>query len=188
MTVISQDYLKNYYSAEAGCFSPQTGGGMPGRGNERKAETENEDRALLQFAEKCLYEYKLNLSRIDTLREKLSLLATGSTVKAQTYEPIYSGGGHSDPVAWRMERIDSLERRIAELENRTAPITRMVRDWSEAYGLENSQNRDMLQLLELRYFAGGTWPQAAEKLGISMTSIKEWRQKLVRAAREYLCL
>ena len=151
-------------------------------------EARRDDKTPFQIAENCLYNYKLNLSKINTLRQKLSLLGPGSTLKAQSYEQRYSGGDPPDPVAQRTEKIDTLERQIIELETRTAPVTQMIRDWSEEYGLENSQNKDMLQLLELRYFAGGTWPQVAEKLRISATSLKEWRQRLVNRAIEYLCL
>ena len=146
------------------------------------------DQLSFKAAEKCLYDYKLNLSRIDTLNRKLNLLETGPALKAQSFEQGYSGGEHSDPVAQRAEKIDSLERRIVELESQTAPITQMVHDLSEEYGLKSSQYKDMLQLLELRYFAGGTWPQVADKLRVSMTSLKDWRHRLVNRAMEYLCL
>lgn len=153
-----------------------------------KIEAGNGDKLPFKAAEKCLYDYKLNLSRINTLNRKLNLLEMGPALKAQSLEQRYCSGGHSDPVAQRTEKIDNLERRIVELESKTAPITQMVHDLSEEYGLQNSQYKDMLQLLELRYFGGGTWPQVADKLRVSMTSLKDWRQRLVNRAMEYLCL
>ncbi len=151
-------------------------------------EAGKEDRTPFQIAEKCLYDYKLNLSKIDTLRKKLSLLGPGSTLKAQSYEQRYGGGDPPDPVAQRTERIDSMERQIIELEIKTAPLTQMIKDLDEGCVLEGSQNKSMLQLLEARYFFKGKWPQVSEKLHTSVANLKKWRSRLVTLAIDYLCL
>ena len=155
---------------------------------ERRTEAGKEERTPFQVAENCLYNYKLNLSRIHTLRDQLNLLEAAPALKAQTYEPCYGGGEVSDPVARRAEKIDRLERQIVELESKTAPVTQMVQDLSEGCALKGSQNENMLQLLEARYFFKGTWPQVAEKLHTSVANLTKWRYRLVTSAVDYLCL
>ena len=151
-------------------------------------ETRRDDKTPFQIAENCLYNYKLNLSKINTLRKKLSLLGPGSTLKAQSYEQRYSGGEPPDPVAQRTEKIDSLERRITELEIKTVPLSQMIQDLTAGCALKGSQNENMLQLLKLRYFAKGTWPQLSEQLHTSIANLKKWRNRLVASAIDYLCL
>ena len=151
-------------------------------------EAGRDEKTPFQIAENCLYNYKLNLSKINTLRQKLSLLGPMSTLKAQSYEQRYSGGDPSNPVAQRTETIDSLERRITELEIKTVPISQMIQDLSEGGVLKGSQNENMLQLLKLRYFAKGTWPQLSEQLHTSVANLKKWRNRLVVSAIDYLCL
>ncbi len=154
----------------------------------RSVRDEQKEQSPFRIAERCLYNYQPNLARIETLRQRLTLLEDTSSVKVQNYKMRFSGGEPSCPVAERTEKIDSLERQIANLEALTAPITRMMQDWNMEYGLDSSQNRDLLQLLRLRYLAGGTWPEIAEKLNTSVTALKRWRQTLVNRAIDYLCL
>ncbi|MCR5347155.1 MAG: hypothetical protein K6E38_05195 [Fretibacterium sp.] len=154
---------------------------------ERSVESGVDDREASRRAEECLYGYRLNLSRLRTLRGRLGLLEASPSNRGVSYER-YGGGVPGDPVAKRMERIDRLERQIAELESRTEPITRMLEDLREDYGLESSRSRELFQLLELRYFAGGTWPEIAVKLGVSETALKRRRRHLLRLAMDYFCL
>ena len=113
-----------------------------------------EQKSPFRFAERCLYNYQLNLSKIETLRERLESLR-GSVVKAQSYEPAFSGGEVSRPVEARAVKICDLEDQIAYCERCTAPITRLIADLEEEYDLDASPNRNLLTLLRLRYFAKG---------------------------------
>jgi len=51
-----------------------------------------EYKSKFRYAESCLYNYQLNLSKIKTLSEKLESLEQGSSVKAQSYESMSFGG------------------------------------------------------------------------------------------------
>ena len=75
------------------------------RKNERKCESP------FRFAERCLYNYQQNLSKIETLRERLES-SRGSVVKAQSYEPVFPGGDVSRPVEERAVKICDLEGQI----------------------------------------------------------------------------
>lgn len=146
-----------------------------------------EQKSPFCFAERCLYNYHQNLSKIETLRERLDALR-GSAVKAQSYEPIFQGGDVSRPVEDRAVKICDLEGQIAYCERCTSPITRLIADLEKEYGFDSASPKDLLRLLRLRYFAQGTWPQIAKKFKVGERTLRDWRQELVKKAIEYLCL
>lgn len=147
-----------------------------------------EYKSKFRYAESCLYNYQLNLSKIKTLSEKLESLEQGSSVKAQSYEAMSFGGEVSRPVEQRAMSIINLQDQLKKLECCTRPIARMVEDLGKDYGLGDTPDKIYLLLLELRYFAKGTWTQIAQKMQISEETLKYWRQRLVRQAIEYLCI
>ena len=147
-----------------------------------------EHRSKFRFAEGCLYNYQLNLSKIVTLREKLELLKQSSSVKAQSYEAMPHGGDISRPVEQRTMQIADIEARLANLKSVTQPIARMMESLKREYGIDESLNKKILELVELRYFARGSWPQIADKLQVSIDTLKYWRQQVVELTIEHLCL
>ncbi|MBQ6909589.1 MAG: hypothetical protein IJQ29_05685, partial [Synergistaceae bacterium] len=109
-------------------------------------------------------------------------------VKAQSYEAMPLGGEVSSPVEQRAMSIINLQDQLKKLKQRTRPIARMVEDLGKDYGLGDTPDKIYLLLLELRYFAKGTWTQIAQKMQVSEETLKYWRQRLVRQAIEYLCI
>ena len=146
-----------------------------------------EYKSKFRYAESCLYNYQLNLSKIKTLSEKLESLEQSSSVKAQSYEAMSFGGEVSRPVEQRAMSIINLQDQLKKLECCTHPIARMVEDLGKDYGLGDTPDKNFL-LLELRYFAKGTWTQIAQKMQVSEETLKYWRQRLIRQAIEYLCI
>lgn len=151
-------------------------------------EDRTKNKSKFRFAEHCLYNYQLNLAKIEVLEQKLELLKISSSAKAQSYDAMPCGGAVSRPVEQRAANICALEEQILYCKNCTIPITRMIEDLKKDYSMDESQNNNMLRLLELRYFAGGTWQQAAKKLNTSERTLMYWRQRLVKKTIEYLCL
>lgn len=154
----------------------------------RKAQNEQKEQSPFRAAEGCLYNYRRNLSQIETLRQKLKLVESTSAVKIQNYQMRFSGGDLSCPVEERVEKIDDIEGRIALLERWTLPITRLITDLGSAYVLQGSENAEMLKLLQIRYLGDNSWQKTAEELDIPETTIRRRRHLLVKKAMEYLCL
>ena len=153
-----------------------------------KTQKQQKEQSPFRTAEGCLYNYRRNLSQIETLRQELKLLESSSAVKIQNYQMRFSGGDPSCPVEVRVEKIDDMEGHIAFLERWTLPITRLIADLGSAYVLQGSENAEMLKLLQVRYLGGNSWPKTVEELDIPETTVRRRRHLLVKKAMEYLCL
>ena len=138
-----------------------------------------------KFVEKCLYDYPKNCAKADVLRLDLEVLRKNGDVKAQSYDNDSRGseGGHSDPVLSFVEQVERIEKQIFKLERITTPITRLTRELKMSKGI---QKKDFLQVLELCYFEGVSFKEAAFELKVDEKTLFRRRQKLVRLAIEYL--
>ena len=142
-------------------------------------------REIFKFTEKCLYNYKANLSRIGVLEEDLRVLRAGSDVHAQSYQLTFGFcGDNSDPVSRYVEKIESLENQIKRLRRNTAPITELINDMSTAK--EGTKNYDYKMLIELFYFGGLLLSEIADELHKSRRTLSQRRQSLVLKAAGYL--
>ncbi len=138
-------------------------------------------------AERYLYDYESNKRRIEMLKDELKYLDRFSSVGAQQYDndTSKSTGRVTDRVAARLERIDEAELEIMRLELRTKPIERMTADFS---GSINRRKKDMLEILEMRYTQGATWPYIADSLSMSRNNCLALRRELIETAACYLRL
>lgn len=91
-----------------------------------------------RFAERCLYDYKANMARLEVLRADLRILDAASSVKVQAYDGVPGSGAPSDSVSGRLQRIEKVEEDILHLERRTLPIRRLYDDLRENYVLADS--------------------------------------------------
>lgn len=140
-----------------------------------------------RFAERCLYDYKKNLARIDILNDDLHVLRASSDVHEQSYNPIFSSvGSHSDPVFNYVAKIDRLEEEIRKLKRLTDPITRLMNDLQAPEVLENSKQTIMLQILCLIYFGNNNWQDVAIEIKIGKSLLFQRRGELVKMAIDYL--
>ncbi len=160
---------------------------------EQRHEVEKKRKAASPFriAERCLYDYKKNLARLNILREDLRTLKAMPSVKVQDFELddiILSAGGHSDPVMARLIRIEQLENEIAWLDRRTKPITRFVEDLKRSHPVEGSLKADFLILLKNLYFEEKLPEDVAKVLGAGRAALYRKKQKLVKIVCQYLGL
>lgn len=82
-----------------------------------------QEKNKFRYAEKCLYEYKRNIAALNVLREDLRVERAGTDVHVQNYQ--FSFGFNSEPsnpVEARLIKIESLERRIQQLSDRSEPL------------------------------------------------------------------
>lgn len=141
-----------------------------------------------RFAERCLYDYKTNIARLEVLRADLRILDAASSVKGQTYDALPCLGHLQDAVSARLERIENLEEDIRYLERRTEPIRRLYDDLGAGYVLEGSPKTILRGILELFYLGENTWQATAEELGLSRASFFRKKEELVRVSIRYLGL
>ena len=139
-----------------------------------------------RFAERCLYDYKTNVARLEVLRADLRTLDAISSAKGQTYDAIPCPGHLRDAVSARLERIEMVEEGILHLERRTLPIRRLYDDLRENYVLADSPKMILRGILELFYLGENTWQATAEELGLGKTSFFQKRKELVELAIRYL--
>ena len=145
-----------------------------------------DDNFGFRFAERCLYDYKTNVARLEVLRADLRTLDALSSAKGQAYDALPCLGYLRDAVSARLERIENLEEDIRYLERRTEPIRRLYDDLRAGYVLEGSPKTILRGILELFYLGENTWQATAEELGLGRTSFFEKRKELVELAIRYL--
>ena len=146
--------------------------------------TDNDFR--FRFAERCLYDYKTNVARLEVLQADLKVLDAASSVNGQNYDGLPCLGYLRDAVSARLERIENLEEDIRYLERRTEPIRRLYDDLGAGYVLEGSPKTILRGILELFYLGENTWQATAEELGLGRTSFFEKRKELVELTIRYL--
>ena len=141
-----------------------------------------------RFAERCLYDYKANVARLEVLRTDLRVLDAASSMKTQNYDGTPGAGYPSDSVSGRLQRIERVEEDILHLERRTLPIRRLYDDLRENYVLTDSPKMILRGILELFYFGENTREATAEELGLSRASFFRKKEELVRLSIRYLGL
>ncbi len=142
-----------------------------------------------RYAEKCLYEYKKNLARLDVLCEDLRVLQCSSDVKVQRYDRIFSTNGcPSDPVFNHIVKIESIEEEIQKIKRLTDPIDRMIRDFSAPEVLKNSYQNKLLEILRYVYFGNNSWRDVAQEMHIGKSLFFHYKNELVKCAIDYLGL
>lgn len=146
--------------------------------------TDNDFR--FRFAERCLYDYKTNVARLEVLRADLKVLDAASSVNGQNYDGLPCLGYLRDAVSARLERIENLEEDIRYLERKTEPIRRLYDDLRAGYVLEGSPKTTLRRILELFYLGENTWQATAEELGLSRMSFFRRRNELVELSLRYL--
>ena len=146
--------------------------------------TDNDFR--FRFAERCLYDYKTNVARLEVLRADLRTLDAMSSTKGQTYDGLPCSRYPQDAVSARLERIERVEEDILHLERRTLPVRRLYDDLRESYVLEGSPKTILRGILELFYLGENTWQATASELGLSRMSFFRRRNELVALSLRYL--
>ena len=142
-----------------------------------------------RYAEKCLYEYKRNLSGLKVLRDDLHVAQAMLDVHAQNYQYVLSFTGEpSSPVYNRLAKIETLEERIRYLERWTSPITQMIEDLTAPEVLEYSDNKPLMDVLRLMYFGKNPPEAIIEELKMTRRTFYNRRCELVNMTMSYLGL
>lgn len=145
------------------------------------------DKVKFRYAEKCLYDYRTNLSRIEVLSEDLRVLRSGGDVHGLSYQMTFNfGADASDPVLEHVAKIQKLENQIKNLERVTRPITKLIHDLSTAK--QGSINQELMKILELFYVGGMLLSDVMDELHRSRRTLSSRRYELVIKTIRYLGL
>ena len=112
---------------------------------------------MLNFAEKCLEDYPVNLARLDVL--------------TQDYQ--------SNPS-------DKLETEINSLRSMTQPLQKMIDDLSSNEKIDNILSQDMLTVLGTCYFGRNSINAILEMTGWSRAKLFRRKNNLIKLAADYL--
>ena len=148
-----------------------------------------QEKNKFRHAEKCLYEYRRNLSAINVLREDLRVERAGTDVHVQNYQLSFGFAGEpSNPVEARMIKIQNIEERIQKLERYTKPVTQLIDDLNAPENLKHSENKMLLDILRLLYFGKNTVEDILYEMHLSQSTFTRKRRQLVFMALGYLAL
>ena len=133
-----------------------------------------------RFAEKCLYDYKKNLARLNVLCEDLRVLQCSSEVKVQVYDRIFApNNSPSDPVFNHLIKIENIEEEIKKIKRLTDPIKKMIEDFSSSEVLENSHQNRLLKILRYVYFGNNSWHDVTQEMHIGKSLFFQYKKELV---------
>ena len=94
----------------------------------------------------------------------------------------------SNPVEARQIKLENLQNRIQRLERCTQPITDMIADLTSPSVREGSDNKALMEVLELLYFGGNIPDVVMSELKITRSTFFRRRRKLVYTAITYMAL
>lgn len=144
---------------------------------------------LFKYAEKCLYDYVKNTARLDVIKEDLRVMRITGDVHAQQYDGVNSQSGeHSDPVFGHVAKIERKEEQIQKLERITQPITNMVKILKDSAEKGSVQNKELLDILQLRYFDKLPNDVIQDELKLTHSTFYNRRYSLVYMAVSFLGL
>ena len=123
---------------------------------------------IVKYIERCLYDFKANLTLIETLKEEKQNLMS---LKGQSYD-VHPINGMSDPVADITARVLLLENKIKRTEKKVKPVMKL---YTHLKGSSIFFNQ-LREILEYRYFKAKDVSEVKRILGISAVTF--WRRKM----------
>ena len=132
----------------------------------------------MNYVEKCLYDYKVNIAEIEALIEKRSGLMS---MRAQSY---HSNNSYevNDPVGNTVNQKLAIDKRISKLEKCVKAVEKLVNDLNGSA----SNVRQMAGILQLRYIQHEDKEVIKEKIRISERTFWRRVKELIRLAKRYL--
>ena len=132
----------------------------------------------MNYVEKCLYDYKVNIAEIEALIEKRSGLMS---MRAQSY---HSNNSYevNDPVGNTVNQKLAIDKRISKLEKCVKAVEKLVNDLKGSA----SNVRQMAGILQLRYIQHEDKEVIKEKIRISERTFWRRVKELIRLAKRYL--
>lgn len=144
--------------------------------------------SIFRRTEHCLYNYRDNLARLETIKMDIAALNAAASVKAQNYNStgaVPSGDVH-DPVSERLERIQAAQDKQQRIERITLPLTRLYKELSDCDVGANAYTYGLADIFRLYYILGNVWGDVADKLNVGRSVFFKRKARLVGIAANYL--
>ena len=132
-----------------------------------------------RFIEGCMYNYYANENRMQELRARYETLMS---LHGHNYEA-HIPDSESNPVMEVTNSRLKLESSMRKLEEYLRPVKRLHEDLSTKY----TEKRQLLSLLERKYFKQETMKRIMNEMHISQSTYWRRTQELMRLARKYFC-
>ena len=132
-----------------------------------------------RFIEGCMYNYYANENRMHELRARYENLMS---VHGHNYEA-HMPDSESNPVLEVTNSRLKLEQSMKKLEEYIRPVKRLHEDLQTKY----RDKKQILLILERKYFKQETMKRITDELNISQPTYWRRTQELMRLARKYFC-
>jgi len=138
---------------------------------------------IFRLTEKRLFQYGGNIKKLVTLQNELKELQHGGDIHAQSYNSSAANNhGVNNPVLNYVEKVLSIEHKIARLERDIKPVKRLIEDLQR----DNSQKaRDFIILLREFYSDKHSLKEIAEIIKKDRRTLYNRRCELVKKAASY---
>ena len=133
-----------------------------------------------RYIEGCMYNYQANQRQASELEEQKKSLIS---VHGHNYEAHIKDGA-SNPVLDRTHKVLKIESRLKKLESYIRPVRNLHKDLQEVY----TDKKQVLLILEKKYFKHEYQQRIQEDLHISQPTYWRRTQELMRLAKEYFAL
>lgn len=146
-----------------------------------------EKNKIFRKTEHCLYNYRDNLARLETIKMDIDALNAAASVKVQSYGGTGTGNGEiHDPVSERLERIQAAQDKRQRIERITLPLTRLYKELSDCDVGANAYIYGLVDIFRLYYILGNVWGDVADKLNVGRSVFFKRKARLVGIAANYL--
>lgn len=133
-----------------------------------------------RYIEGCMYNYQANQRQASELEEQKKSLIS---VHGHNYEAHIKDGA-SNPVLDRTHKVLKIESRLKKLESYIRPVRNLHKDLQEVY----TDKKQVLLILEKKYFKHEYQQRIQEDLHISQPTYWRRTQELMKLAKEYFAL
>ena len=133
-----------------------------------------------RYIEGCMYNYQANQRQASELEEQKKSLIS---VHGHNYEAHIKDGA-SNPVLDRTHKVLKIESRLKKLENCIRPVRNLHNDLQEIY----TDKKQVLLILERKYFKHEHQKRIQEDLHISQPTYWRRTQELMRLAKGYFAI
>ena len=133
-----------------------------------------------RYIEGCMYNYQANQSQALELEERKKNLIS---VHGHNYEA-HVLNGESNPVLDRTHKVLKIETRLKKLESCIRPVRNLHQDLKEIY----TDKKQVLLILEKKYFKHETQKHIQDELHISQPTYWRRNDELMKLARQYFAL
>lgn len=140
-----------------------------------------------RYAERVLYRYKRQAEMCAEMAFEMATLSAKGDIHGHSYSAsVGVHGEKSDPVAWHVEELMMLERRLMRMMRQVEAVDRLREDLHSGEVITITSPRNLIKILEDYYIAGSTVSDFLAATHWVRSTFYVRRRELVMITGEYL--